>query len=332
MERGRNGYFAPYEYAAMLSAAYDGHGGTMGPAMGAKAADASFPVIHSGLAGVALAPDYFEGVRLWASAFRPKQDFPADVLNVHAYCRNPQGTAGVAPEACPLEADLARLCAYRDASLPSVPIWLTEYGYDTVGGPSHAPPIGAASSQEVQGQWLLRLVLLLERLPSPGSGGACVSRSHMYMLADVESTSGGVFATSGLLASPAFAFASKPSWWFYRAVFAALANATYAGMVAVPGAPAGVMAQCFTFRGAGGGYSLVVWSGTATGVSLPGTAVPVATAACPVAAPGASLLTLITPSVGAAEGNRTVVPVAGLGAAATALLTVTELPVILMAA
>ncbi len=51
-----------------------------------------------------------------------------------------------------------------------------------------------------------------------------------------------------------------------------------------------------------------------------------------VAAPGASSLTLITPSVGAVEGNRTVVPVAGLGAAATALLTVTELPVILMAA
>jgi hypothetical protein len=327
---GRNGYFASYEYAAMLSAAYDGHEGSLGPLMGAKQADPGFPVVHSGLAGLDLAPEYFEGVRQWALAYRADGKFPADALNVHSYCRDPTGTHGVAPENCTVEADLARICLWRDTYAPTLPLYFSEWGYDTVGGPSVAPPVGAFSQQEVQAMWLIRSLLLIARVTSPLSGGPCVSRSHMYMLADVESTSGGVFATSGLLASSDFGYATKVSFWFYSAFFKALGNFTSVGLVAVPGAPPSVYAQCFALPGSASPpvFALVVWSGTSAGTEVQGVAVPVTAAGgCAVAGAGTASLTVLTPAANSVNGNATSVAV---GAAGTVTMTVTEIPVILL--
>lgn len=319
---GRNGFFAPYEYAAMLSAAYDGHGGTMGPLMGAKAADPAFPVIHSGLAGVNV--DYIEGVRQWSMAYRADKKFPADFLNVHSYCRDPAGSRGVPPENCTLGDELLQLCSYRDAYLPGIPIWLSEFGYDTVGGPSVAPPVAGFSQQEVQAMWLIRTVLMLARLQSPISGGACVSRAHMYMYADVESTSGGVFATSGLVASADFQYAPKVSFFYYSCFMTLFSSATFAGMVTVPG-QSDVYAQCFK-DSVSGRYSLVVWSGTSTGATLPNVSVPVGLASCPVRTGTSTTMAWTIPAKDAMAGNVTAVPVSG---GTSAVVTVTEVPCIL---
>ena len=83
----RNTFFSPYEYAAMLSAAYDGHAGALGPGYGARTADPNIKVAMSGLqsqtlpAGIML--DYIKAMHYWAQGHRPNGDFPAQALNVH---------------------------------------------------------------------------------------------------------------------------------------------------------------------------------------------------------------------------------------------------------
>jgi hypothetical protein len=125
---GRNGFYASVEYAAHLSAAYDGHGGSMGAGMGILAADPTMRVATSGLAGFDTAADYFETMRLWSVAHRPAGDFPAHALNVHHYSQNAAATAGISPEDDRLAEKLAALCAYRDAALPGKQVWLSEFG------------------------------------------------------------------------------------------------------------------------------------------------------------------------------------------------------------
>lgn len=325
---GRNGFFAPYEYAAMLSAAYDGHCNTMGPLMGAKNADPLFPVIHSGLAGLELAPDYFEAVRLWSISFRKDKKFPADVLNVHTYCRNTAGTIGVSPESCTIESDLLRLCAYRDTYLPGLPLWLSEFGYDTVGGPSFAPSIGPYKPQDVQAMWLIRTVLLLARLTS-SSGNACISRAHMYMLADVESSSGGVFATSGLLASSDFGYAPKVSWYYYSVFTTYLGNYSYSSMVTLDNTvPSYVMAQCF-INSLTNSYGLVVWSATSNATIVSQVNVPVSLTGCTVLKNGSTSVTMITPAVNQMHGNQTTVPTTTKGNNKIITIDISEIPVML---
>lgn len=126
--QGRNGFYASVEYAAHLSAVFDGHGGTMGPGIGILTADPTMRVVTSGLAGFDTAADYFETMRLWSAVHRPKGDFPAHALNVHHYSQNAAATSGISPEEDGLVTKLEALCAYRDGALPGKEIWLSEFG------------------------------------------------------------------------------------------------------------------------------------------------------------------------------------------------------------
>jgi hypothetical protein len=281
---GRPGFFTPYEYAAMLSAAVDGHGGQMGPGMGLKTADPSMKLAMGGLAGT------------------------------HA---------------------------------PAAEVWLTEFGSDTNGGPMTTYPIGDPSRQapfhftawKVQGQWLLRSVLEISRagldVPSAASaiGGACISRAHQYMLADVFSNATGVYGTSGLTMSAQWQYAPKDSWWYFRAFLGWLGQYIFASVLTVPGAPATVRAYCHkraTDASTGGvaRHAIVVWSTTAEAFVTPGVRIPVDTAACAVSAGGATVQ-VMTPTALFEYG---VTAPAAVLAGGLVAVTVTELPVVLLSA
>lgn len=292
----------------------------MGPGMGARAADPAIKVATSGLAMVAGLNNtgYFEAMRLWAAAHRPRGDFPAHALNVHHYSQDAAKSVGVSPEDGDLAGRLGALCAYRDAALPGVEVWLSEFGYDTVGGSQRAPPIAHLPPQFVQGAWLLRSVLAIAR-----AGGGCVQRAHMYMMADVDSKAAGRYASSGLIADGSYLGAPKQSWFHYSAMTSWLSEHVFVGDVAVPG---GAMATCF--RTPAGGFALVAWSPTSAAIELPGTALPIAGAACPVAAAGAAVQ-VVVPQAPLPRGNVTA---AAAGADGTLVLTVTEMPTLVLPA
>jgi hypothetical protein len=204
----RADFFSPYEYAAMSSADYDGHQGTMGNTVGLKNADPTAKLVMGGLARPDL--NYIKAMKLWAD-YKRGGSFPCDVLNIHDYCNNgtdqSSGTIGVSPETALFKERMEVFRLYRDQYLPGKEMWVTEFGYDT--NPSsvqRAPAIGTFSQEEVQGQWLVRSFLAL--------AAAQIDRATQYMLSDVNESSTTKFDTSGLIHSKTSGYQTKPAWYY----------------------------------------------------------------------------------------------------------------------
>jgi hypothetical protein len=204
--KGRQAYQTGREYAANLSAFYDGNKNTMGSGVGVKNADTSIKVVMAGLA--LPATDYVRGMIDWCKEFRGyKADGTVnlcwDVINYHFYsdnsnsARNIPATRGTAPELSIADSlargfvNMAHQYAY------DMPVWVTEAGYDTKnagGSTQYAIAIGNKSVLATQADWILRSSLLYAR-----SG---VSKLFFYQMYD-DNPNGGQYGTSGLLNSDA---------------------------------------------------------------------------------------------------------------------------------
>ncbi len=207
--RGREGYFHPFEYAAMLSADYDGHSGQLGRYHGLKQADPNLEFVMGGLAG--LDTNYIEAIRIWAMYLRPYGDFPADALNFHHYSNDAGGQDDKAKHAIPPEEDgfrkkLEALVNYRNRKLPEKKIFLSEFGFDT-NPKSIQSPAGGDSVQllELQADYLVRSMLMAH---ASGIDGAFI-----YMLRDVNAANPNKYNSSGLTSEKWNKHRPKPSFY-----------------------------------------------------------------------------------------------------------------------
>lgn len=207
--RDREGYFHPFEYAAMLSADYDGHVGTLGPGHGLKRADPNLPFIMGGLAG--LDTNYVEAIRLWSKYRRPKGSFPADILNFHHYSNDAGGQDdrahyGIPPEEDSLQQRLEALVDYRNRKLPGKKVFLSEFGYDSNPGSIQAPaPDDSLEALAAQANFLVRSMLLAH---ASGIDGAFV-----YMFRDVNAPNPNKYMSSGLTAEKWNQHRPKPAYY-----------------------------------------------------------------------------------------------------------------------
>ncbi|MCD9025942.1 fibronectin type III domain-containing protein [Cohnella silvisoli] len=206
----REVYFNPYEYAAMASADYDGHLGTMGNTVGVKNADPNAKLVMGGLADPDL--EYIRALKFWADWNR-SGSVPFDVLNIHLYSNDgtdqQTSTVGVSPETGLFKEKLQKFVDYRNRYLPGKEMWITEFGYDTYSGSAQrAPAIGLTSQYEVQAQWLVRSYL--------AAAAAGVDKAAMFMLRDndVEPASRTRFDDSGLISSKNTGSVPKISWYY----------------------------------------------------------------------------------------------------------------------
>lgn len=217
------GIFSPEVYAAMLSADYDGHGQTLGlvvdpdnpgqmiSTVGIKNADPNLKVVLAGLEDANL--DYIRDIVDWSVMNRPAgAPLPFDVINIHQYLGNDpiftQSTSGVSPEEGGLRAILEPFVAYRDSLMPSVELWLSEFGYDTNNNSFiSVPTIGNFTQYQVQGQWIIRSYL--ETI------AAGFDRAMVFDLRDAcTGPFCTVFTSTGLLETQANGFKPKDSWYY----------------------------------------------------------------------------------------------------------------------
>lgn len=216
--RGREGYFHPFEYAALLSADYDGHGRSMGQFMGLKQADQNLEFIMGGLAG--LDTNYIEAIRLWSFYQRPQKDFPADALNFHHYSNDAGGQddrakKGIAPEADQLKERLEALVKYRNQNLSGLKIYLSEFGYDSNPRSIQAPPgTDSLTVLNRQADYLLRSLLLAQ---ASGIDGAFI-----YMFRDVNAPNPNKYNSSGITAEKWNHHQPKPAFFKLKALKAVL--------------------------------------------------------------------------------------------------------------
>ncbi len=197
--KGRKAYQTGREYAANLSAFYDGHKNSMGAGVGVKNADPLMKVVMAGLA--APNPDYVRGMIDWCKEFRGyktdgKPDLPWDIINYHYYCNdadhNPDKAqkTGTAPELTHAEAVAGEFI--KIGQQYDMPVWITETGYDIASeSPQAADGIGDRTPEETQADWLLRTSLMYSR--------AGIQKVFYYELVDDNPKLNTQYATSGLI-------------------------------------------------------------------------------------------------------------------------------------
>lgn len=310
--------FTPDAFAAMASADYDGHQGSLGPTIGVKNADPNAKLVMGGLSGkypttnwVQSITDFLDGMRTWSDANRGGS-FPADVVNVHLYSFGPgNGMPAVSPEADHVKEKLDAIVAYRDQHLPGKELWWTEFGYDTdANSILGVPALGDNSRFVVQGQWLVRDFLL-----ALASG---YDRATMFEIDDTCSTSDpncntqGQFVTCGLIDGDGH---KKAAWYFIAAFRARLSSMVFQS--AETSGSDDVM--IYAFRDAEGpGGALVVWAPTSEAKVVSGYSL-----ALPSGASTAKAVTLVD---GEQNGVETALTVSG----GHASLDVTETPTIVL--
>ncbi len=197
--KGRKAYQTAREYAANLSAFYDGHKNTLGPGVGVKNADPTMLVVMGGTA--APTTDYVRGIIDWCKEFRGYKadgtaDLCFDVINYHCYS-NASGVSQSNTSARGAAPEVTGIGHYADDFVAlgreyNKEVWVTEAGYDiNSGSPLHAPAIGNKMPEQVQADWILRTALLYARRG--------VNRLFLYQTYDLQPNSGEQFASSGLL-------------------------------------------------------------------------------------------------------------------------------------
>ena len=198
--KGRKAYQTGREYAANLSAFYDGNKNTMGPGVGIKNADSTMQVV---MCGVALAtPDFLKGMVDWCKEFRGTKpdgsiNFCWDVINYHFISndtKTSQGgypTRGVAPETGNGDSTAYSFLLAAHQFAADMPVWITETGYDDTTSPYKAIPIGTKTAALTKADWTLRTSLMYARRG--------IQKVFFYELTDNNPGGTGQFATCGLL-------------------------------------------------------------------------------------------------------------------------------------
>jgi hypothetical protein len=223
---GRQAYQTGREYAANLSAFYDGNLNTMGPGVGVKNADPTVMVVMAGTASTNT--DYVRGMIDWCKQYRGYKangtvNLCWDIINYHLYQNdaasnaNGYATTGVAPEKSTAAVVANNFIQMAHQYANDIPVWVTESGYDiNQGSTQKAIPIGNKSAMQTQGDWILRTALLYAR-----SG---VQRLFFYEMYDDDSTSSGTYETCGLLNSN---FTRRPAADYLYQANALFGNYTY---------------------------------------------------------------------------------------------------------
>jgi hypothetical protein len=195
----------PEQYAANMSAFYDGHKGALGPGVGVKQADPNMVVVMGGLANPSI--DYVKRMVEWCRKNRGLKadgsvDLCFDVINYHHYSNSKNsdwsapGVRGQAPEISQSPKVAREFIQYAKNNLNGMPVWVTELGYDiNPNSPQRALAINKNNKSilETQADWSIRSSLMYAR--------EGISKIHFYMLNDVDPNSSTQYASSGFVTS-----------------------------------------------------------------------------------------------------------------------------------
>ena len=204
---GVHNYLSAYQLAALTSAGFDGHCGTIPVTsaryhLGAKNADPNMGVAMAGIADIN--GSYITSMLHWMKANRADGKIAIDAFNVHQYLgkeitlsNGAVVSVGISPEEGNLAGRVSALVALRDKYYNDCEVWLSEFGWDTnqsYGTQLSAHAYGEYTGRQVQAMWLTRAYLLLS--------ATGIDKAMMYMCEDVgtvESEAVGKFATSGVI-------------------------------------------------------------------------------------------------------------------------------------
>ena len=199
------------KYAVYCNAVHDGYGVETSetyPLMGIKSVDSTAVHVLAGMTGEGLS--YIQKI-LDNSNGR----IPFDVLNIHTYCKDE--TDGYSPEneKYGLEKNLGAFVNWCQNNLPEIPIWLTEFGWDTYITNGVHSYIYAPEAQ--QANYILRSFLISLKMG--------FEKAFLFMGRDPNSTSTIQYSSSGILTDNNTGLQKKPSFFYLSTMQKVLGNA-----------------------------------------------------------------------------------------------------------
>ena len=207
---GKANYFTPYELAAMCSADYDGHEGTI-PNAGVHTADPDFKLAMGGLVGYSTVIQYLDEMKLWFDYNRKDGKFAVDIINVH-----------IGPDSDNIEngsygETLAALNEWIDKNAPGTELWVSEFEVpmsdcETEGVDNH-------DNEEYQLKYAQRVARTYLRAMQDNS----VNYITKFQLRDEGE---GVYYNSGLVTQKG-KWDKKPAWYYLACMTNVLGNADW---------------------------------------------------------------------------------------------------------
>jgi len=206
-------------YGVYLNAVHDGRNLTPGgdyPLLGIKNVDPDAVHVMGGLGEYD--EDYLNDI-LSVSGDR----LPFDVINFHYYCTEGWGSShGVCPEhkTRGLKPEVEKWQQWRDEHAPSMPIWLTEFGWDTYKDGANSSYIYAG--EQSQANYLLRSIFLLM--------GYGIDKAFVFFDKDPNSTSAIQFSSSGILTDKNHGLEGKISYYYLATLQNVLGDYSFVGV------------------------------------------------------------------------------------------------------
>ena len=207
---GNANYFSPYELAAMCSADYDGHEGTI-PNAGVKQADPIFALAVGGLLAGQQLLDYLSEMKEWFDYNRKDGAFAADIINVHL------GPDTFNPEDSAMAARIREIRSWMSENAPHTQLWISEFEI----------PMSDCETEGVDnhdnGTYQLKYAQRVARtyLTAIGAG---VDRITKFQLRDEGE---GVYYNSGLVTQKG-SWSKKLAWYYTACMTNVLRDAYFA--------------------------------------------------------------------------------------------------------
>ncbi|WP_143065051.1 hypothetical protein [Mucilaginibacter gossypiicola] len=217
------------EYAANMSAFYDGDKGKLGKNAGVKNADPNMKVVMGGLATANV--DFVKKMVEWCRTNRGYRadgsvDLCFDIINYHYYNNNgnilthESATIGLPPELSMAGQIADSFVQYANSLAKPIPVWVTESGYDiNQGSYQKALYVGDKLPKDTQADWILRTSLLYIRHG--------IQRVFYYQLFDDTPNVDVQYATSGLAENGK----RRPAADFILQTSKLMGSYTYAGTI-----------------------------------------------------------------------------------------------------
>ncbi len=188
------------KYAVYCNAVHDGFGVETSkdyPLLGIKSVDSTAMHVLAGLATTT--PVYIKKI-LAASKGR----VPFDVINIHTYCTDDKDGYSPENENYGLESKMTGFMDWCKNTLPGIPVWLTEFGWDTyLNGNAHSYTY---APHEQQANYILRSYFVALKMG--------FEKAFLFMDKDPNSKNTLQYSSSGIISDQATGLQKKPSFYY----------------------------------------------------------------------------------------------------------------------
>ncbi len=201
------------KYTVWCNAVHDGFGvetSTNYPLLGIKSVDST--AVHV-LAGLAKNDTTYIQKILAASNGR----VPFDVINIHTYCTDDKDGYSPENENYGLEKNLGPFMDWCKKTLPDIPVWLTEFGWDTyMNGNSHSY---VYAPKEQQANYILRSYFVSLKMG--------FEKAFLFMDRDPNSSNTLQYSSSGIITDQPSGLTKKPSFYYLATLQNVLGDAFF---------------------------------------------------------------------------------------------------------